>query len=163
MSAVLRARPSCAAAVARTGFFRGRRMPAFERTRSGWDAIDPWQGFPFNGIPTPSSVLMRRSALQGVGGWPARFPYTGDQYLWLRLSILEPLVQPRSVTVHQRLHDASYSAEVRRRHLADFLAEAHAASEDALEHLSRSWRSCARSTMCCGRFARLPPRRSSSR
>jgi glycosyltransferase involved in cell wall biosynthesis len=81
--------------------------------------FDAWVSFPAGPrIGTPSSVVMRRSSLDGVGGWPTEVSGMTDYFAWLALSangtpkggFLSSLVP----TVGRRRHQESHSALLRR-------------------------------------------------
>jgi glycosyltransferase involved in cell wall biosynthesis len=71
--------------------------------------VDLWDTFPTNDVGGPSSVLMRRSALEGIGGWPTWDRVPSDLYIWFRLADLGPFVAWRACTTGWRLHESSMS------------------------------------------------------
>jgi glycosyltransferase involved in cell wall biosynthesis len=68
-----------------------------------------WPAFPVNSIATPSSVMIRRTALESIGGWPTQFNFCGDIYTWLRLSVNHPFIQNKGITVGYRRQNKSQS------------------------------------------------------
>ncbi|MFP4229239.1 MAG: glycosyltransferase family 2 protein [Salinivenus sp.] len=132
--AALRAHPTAAAAVAPTQWFRDDEGPTFSSSTREVRLLDPWKRFPVGTIPTPSAVLIRRTALDAIGGWPTQFVGTADYYVWLRLSARQPLVQTKCVTVGYRQHDSSHSARLRAETTGRYLAALRAAATAALAH-----------------------------
>ena len=54
---------------------------------------------------TQSAAMVRRRALQAVGGYDERFRYSEDYDLWLRLAARAPFVCSHRVTSLHRVHD----------------------------------------------------------
>lgn len=71
--------------------------------------IDLWKTFPHNRVGGPSSVVVRRSALEQIGGWPTWNRIPTDVYLWFRLADAGPFVWWPAPTAAQRVHPASMS------------------------------------------------------
>ena len=94
--------------------------------------VDLWESFPLRPIWTPSSVLMRRAALDAIGGWPTQFRFGADAFTWWRLAEREPLVRSAGATVGYRVHRDSLSARLRVSAPADFSQAVTAATEAAL-------------------------------
>ncbi|GBF81414.1 glycosyl transferase [Aphanothece sacrum FPU1] len=93
--------------------------------------LDFWSTFPRNSIGGPSPILIRRTALDSIGGWPTKFS-TSAFYAWLRLSANHPFMQNRSFTVGYRQHDQSHSYRLRKQ--CSFYDEQIEALEDALPY-----------------------------
>lgn len=70
---------------------------------------DPWQLFPFQVIDTPSMVVVRRSALDAIGGWPQEGGAAADCLAWWRLSCLGDFMVTASRTVGVRESSGSMS------------------------------------------------------
>lgn len=71
---------------------------------------NPWHIFPTSQISTPSSLMIRRTALESIGVWPTQFDFCGDIYTWLRLSIHHPFLKVKGITVGYRRHNSSQSS-----------------------------------------------------
>ncbi|MGK7878996.1 MAG: glycosyltransferase family 2 protein [Crocosphaera sp.] len=71
---------------------------------------NPWKIFPTNQIGTPSSLMIRRTALESIGGWPTQVDFCGDIYTWLRLSVNRPFIKNKGITVAYRRHSNSQSS-----------------------------------------------------
>ncbi len=98
------------AAVASILSFSSSRNLRFPHPQLKEFDYNPWSIFPTNQIATPSSVLIRRTAIEAIGGWPTQFDFCGDIYTWLRLSVNHPFIQNKGITVAYRRHDHSQSA-----------------------------------------------------
>jgi hypothetical protein len=75
---------------------------------------DPWRFFPFQVIDTPSMVVVRRSALDAIGGWPQEGGAAADCLAWWRLSHLDVFAVTASRTVGVRESGGSMSMVDRR-------------------------------------------------
>ena len=125
--------PAATTAVAPRIPFFGRHRPRLGGRRNGPPTFDPWAVYPVNLIDTPSMAVVRRPALEAVGGWPADRPLGSDPLLWWRLSAGGPLaVMPRR-TVGVRRSEHSLSAVSRSRPL-NYLDHLRTAATDALVH-----------------------------
>jgi hypothetical protein len=125
--------PAARAAVAPRIPFFGRHRPRLGGRRNGPPTFDPWAVYPVSLIDTPSMAVVRRPALEAVGGWPADRPLGSDPLLWWRLSAGSPVaVMPRR-TVGVRRSEHSLSAVSRSRPL-DYLDHLRVAAMDALVH-----------------------------
>jgi glycosyltransferase involved in cell wall biosynthesis len=102
-------RPSCPAAVARFTLFDDGAPPSYDAPHLDTALLDPWDRFPLSSIITPSGVLVRRSALDTIGGWPTVGPIT-DFLTWFHLSVDRPFVENQCATCAYRVHDSSHSA-----------------------------------------------------
>jgi glycosyltransferase involved in cell wall biosynthesis len=131
---ILERHPDCPAAVSGVYDFRPHDPLVFRPQALDAGSLDPWSWFPFNTIHTPSAVLIRRTALDAVGGWPTGFVGVADYYTWLRLSVSTPLVMQRAVTVGRRVLGGSYSAVLRAQGAEIYLSSHLAASEHVLLH-----------------------------
>ncbi len=124
----------CAAAAGRPG----AKPKAAEdlpdaRAPSRTDVFDPWSLFPFYS-QNPSALLIRRRALDQVGGWPTQFTGVADLYILLRLSERYPLRvcdRPSWWVVPRR---ASYSGSLRRSRPLFYFGQRALACRDALAH-----------------------------
>ncbi|MFO8099844.1 MAG: glycosyltransferase family 2 protein [Salinibacter sp.] len=131
---VLRRHPEAPAAVADVHHFEHDRHLSFPASRKKAGPVDPWKHFPYGSIATPSAVLLRRTALEGMGGWPTRFVGVADHYTWLRLSTAHALQTSGRTTVGYRQHSTSHSATLRARNGRSYLQSLSEASADALAH-----------------------------
>lgn len=80
-----------------------------------YELVDIWGRFPFNYIPTPSSVLMRTAALIKAGGWPINWPGMADSYCWFALALQSSLILSKTKTLARRVHQSSYSTALRKK------------------------------------------------
>ncbi len=103
LSTVLRDDPAACAAVSRTLTYEDERELHFPAPFLGPERFDPWDSFPFHRIDTPSFVLIRRSALEAIGGWPARNAWSSDVQAWFQLASLAPMVRNASATAAYRV------------------------------------------------------------
>lgn len=123
--------PLSPAAVGTRVAFSGRVRPRLGARRRGPATFDPWAIYPVNIIDTPSMAIVRRTALEVVGGWPADRPLGSDPLLWWRLSVDAPLaVLPRR-TVGVRRSGQSLSVVSRGRPL-DYLHYLRLAAAEAV-------------------------------
>lgn len=97
---------------------------------------DPWDRFPANLIRTPSAVVVRRSALEEVGGWPTRFQVS-DIQAWLLLATAHPFVGSNGVTVAKRRHHRSYGHQLRSSRPLHYYREVRNAVEAAYQYRCR--------------------------
>jgi hypothetical protein len=115
----LEKRPVCrAVAGGECDINRTVTRPAWNLTDRRFRSCHAWPVFPFGPrIGTPSAVVIRRSALDAMGGWPVEFPGMADYFAWLGLSANGTphgsMAQALSVTVARRRHIFSYSASLR--------------------------------------------------
>lgn len=110
LSRLLEQYPDYPAAVASILLFSSSKNLRFPLpTLEGFD-YNPWSIFPANRIVTPSSLMIRRIALESIGGWPTQFDFCGDVYTWLRLSVNHPFIHNKGITVGYRRHNNSQSA-----------------------------------------------------
>ncbi len=103
MSKVLRDDPAACAAVSGTLTYEDERELHFPPPFLGPDRFDPWDSFPFHRIETPSFVLIRRSALEAIGGWPAQNAWSSDVQAWFQLAAIAPMVRNASATAAYRV------------------------------------------------------------
>lgn len=80
--------------------------------------VDAWSVFPLGPlIGTPSSVVIRRTALEAVGGWPTESSGMTDYFAWLALSANGTtkggFAGSSFPTVGRRKHASSHSAVLR--------------------------------------------------
>jgi glycosyltransferase involved in cell wall biosynthesis len=69
--------------------------------------VDLWNTFPVSPVGGPSRVVVRRSALEQIGGWPDWNRVPTDMYVWFRLADIGEFVWWPAVTVGWRRHEAS--------------------------------------------------------
>jgi len=101
---LLERNPRAPAAVASAQHFWNTEPELCTALRSE-EPLDVWETFPFTcSVPTPSAVLLRRSALLAAGSWDANFAGMGDIELWLRLCTRHPFVKTQACTVAKRRH-----------------------------------------------------------
>ncbi len=103
LSTLLRDDPAASAAVSRTITYEDERQLHFPPPFLGPERFDPWDTFPFHRIDTPSFVLIRRSALEAIGGWPAQNPWSSDVQAWFQLAAIAPMVRNASATAAYRV------------------------------------------------------------
>jgi glycosyltransferase involved in cell wall biosynthesis len=111
LSRKLARNPECPVAFSDALTFRSTRKlkfaPSEEKTQSV--VQNPWESFPTNRIVSPSAVLVRRSAIDSIGGWPTQFPIS-DIYTWLRLSAKDSFVNVKTKFVAKRFSRFSFSS-----------------------------------------------------
>ncbi len=108
LSRLLERRPEAPAAVAGSIKFDGAAPQWADITSFHWTRLDPWSTYPFvSPVACPAQVVIRRSAMLGLGGWDGRFSGVADLHLWLRLSADGPLPAVEEPTVGRRLHGES--------------------------------------------------------
>lgn len=113
LTKALRAHPHAPAALGHPRRFTNTQPPHYDAPRLDLRTYDPWSHFPITPIIwSPSGVLLRRSALASIGGWPTSWPVT-DLWTWFRVSVDQPLVENRCVTYAKRDHARSKSAALR--------------------------------------------------
>jgi glycosyltransferase involved in cell wall biosynthesis len=64
----------------------------------------------FSQVPCTCAVLIRRAAVEAIGGFEERFDLYEDQTLWAKLMLRYPVFVHRTPTSRYRQHDASTSA-----------------------------------------------------
>lgn len=131
LNTILEQHPQSPAAFADCQLFYSDDSLVFSPPKLDAVPFDPWQNFPYNHIHTNSAVVIRRDALNAMGGWPTQFGGHGDAYTWVRLSVSKPLMENRSATVGYRQHESSMSIDLRSRKLESYFNHVIAASEDA--------------------------------
>lgn len=104
--------PDYPAAIASSLSFSSSKNIRFPNTLLETFDYNPWTIFPTNQVTTPSNVLIRRTALESIGGWPSHINFCADVYTWLRLSVNHPLLQNKGVTVAYRKHNKSQTNEL---------------------------------------------------
>jgi glycosyltransferase involved in cell wall biosynthesis len=98
--------------------------------------INPAEFFPVHLIDAPSMVVVPKSKLQTVGGWPMDRPLAADMLLWWRLSTEGPFLVGKTRTTGYRYSRNSLSSQNRKTpaHYLKFLKDS---AETALrEHQS---------------------------
>lgn len=103
--------PSAPAAAAPTRPFLDGAAPTYDAPRYAPAPLAPWTHFPLSPIWTPSAVLVRRTALDAIGGWPTVGSIT-DFLTWFRLSIRDPFVENQCGTCAYRRHVTSHSTDI---------------------------------------------------
>ncbi|MBW4529390.1 MAG: glycosyltransferase family 2 protein [Aphanothece saxicola GSE-SYN-MK-01-06B] len=103
LSTLLRDDPAASAAVSRTLTYEDELQLHFPLPVLGPERFDPWDSFPFHRIDTPSFVLIRRAALEAIGGWPARNAWSSDVQAWFQLASIAPMVRNASATAAYRV------------------------------------------------------------
>lgn len=78
------------------------------------DRYDPWDSFPFLLIDTPSMVVVRRDALDAIGGWPTEGGAAADWLAWWRLACHGAFLVTPSRTVGYRESAGAMTAPDRR-------------------------------------------------
>ena len=103
LSTLLRDDPAASAALSRTLTYEDERQLQFPPPVLGPERFDPWDTFPFHRIDTPSFVLIRRTALEAIGGWPAQNAWSSDVQAWFQLAAIAPFVRNASATAAYRV------------------------------------------------------------
>lgn len=103
LSTLLRDDPAASAAVSRSLTYEDERELHVPPPFLGPERFDPWDSFPFHRIDTPTFVLIRRTALEAIGGWPARNPWSSDVQAWFQLASIAPMVRNTSATAAYRV------------------------------------------------------------
>lgn len=136
LSRALDEHPDCAAVL---GASAPRVAPKTVPGEAAADLVpfDPWIDFPVYISESPSAGLIRRDALDAVGGWCTRFVGVADTYAWLRLSERSPLLKTRTPTWRRGDLAESYSRTLRLENAEKYLAKRALASADAMEHRIR--------------------------
>ncbi len=119
LSTLLRDNPAASAALSRTLTYEDERELHFPPPVLGPERFDPWDSFPFHRIDTPSFVLIRRSALEAIGGWPAQNAWSSDVQAWFQLASIAPMVRNASATAAYRVQHqeaTSYRWRLERAH-----------------------------------------------
>ncbi|NES81369.1 MAG: glycosyltransferase family 2 protein [Moorea sp. SIO2B7] len=126
--------PDYPAAVASSLSFRFSKNLRFTLPKFEEFDYNPWSIFPNNKIVTPSSLMIRRTALESIGGWQTQFNFCGDTYTWLRLSVNHSFIQNKGITVGYRRHNSSQSATLLIDNTQKCFDSLFAALEDALTY-----------------------------
>lgn len=134
LSSILEQNPECPAAIGSCLSFKSEENLVFSSPKMKPERFDPWQHFPINLVPTPSTVVMRRSALDAIGGWATHFIGGADVHLWLKLSASHALILNRDVTVGYRYVDNSYSIFLRLQQIHNYFEAITAACDNALSY-----------------------------
>lgn len=134
LSSILEQYPDCPAAVANSLSFKSEENLVFSSPKIKPESFDPWQNFPINFVPAPSTVLIRRSALDALGGWTTNFIAGADVHMWFKLSASHALIINRDVTVGYRYVDNSYSILLRLQKIQNYFEAITAACDNALSY-----------------------------
>lgn len=112
--AVLEAYPDASAAIGRRDRFRDRNSLRLAHRTGAATRYNAWDSFPFQLIDSPSMVVVRRTALERMGGWPEEGAAAADCLAWWRLSAFGPLAVTPGRTVGIRESAGSMSDVDRR-------------------------------------------------
>lgn len=132
LSNSLEQEPGSPAAASGRGTFQDGEQPRFAAEARGCYLHDPWDRYPGNAMGEPLVALVRRDALEEVGGWSPQHDGCGDFYLWLKLGLLGPFVVRESATAARRLHDRSFASDLRKNDLLNYYGRHVDASHEAL-------------------------------
>ena len=132
LSGILAADPTAPAVAGRSVSFRQDHQLRFRPPYADPTYYDPWKKFPITEIGTPSCVLIRRDALDRIGGWPTKYTVGADLYTWLALAVERPLVLNRSISVGYRSHHTSFSAQLIRGGPIEYIGRVRAALIDVV-------------------------------
>jgi glycosyltransferase involved in cell wall biosynthesis len=135
----LRANPSAVMAAVRRDLvdvydrrlLRGRGLGSLRGLVPGHDAIRALVRSGTNLLGEPGCVLIRRQALEQVGGWSAAFPYLIDQCTYMRLLELGDLVAVDETLAAFRVSNAQWSVRL----AAQQAAQARGAHRDVRSRL----------------------------
>lgn len=134
LSCLLEQYSNCPAAMAGICSFKSGKIPDFTVPVLDACLFDPWNNFPVNPIDTPSGVLIRRTALEIIGGWPTQLVAANDAQTWFKLSASYPLIRNRGVTVGYRLHALSFSTNLRRQNSEQYFKSVITSAENSLAY-----------------------------
>ena len=136
MSKILEQFPKSPAAVASCFHFYSEKRLVFPSPISNFQQFNPWENFPINSVATPSSVVIRRNALNLIGGWSNQFTGSAcvDLYMWLRLSVNHSLVRNNSCTVGYRRHKTSQGNALRLQNIQRLIDIHKTTLNDALSY-----------------------------
>jgi len=130
----LREHPACVAAVSDEHAFSSAAELSFPDLRYDPARFNPWDTAPLPPASTPGAVLLRRAALEQVGGWSTQFEESSDVHTWLRLSADRPFVRTGATTLAYRHHPAAQNVRMRRHAMSTYADDICAAYADALSH-----------------------------
>lgn len=119
------------AAVAGLDHFQDPSEPRYNLQPSGARPFSPWDRYPLNSIHSPSGVLVRRSALEEIGGWPSQFVIS-DIHAWFKLTAIAPMLRTSKITVGKREHGDSGLQTLRTEKALFYIRERIRVCEDAL-------------------------------
>ena len=137
LATALAADPDAPAAVCATRNVDDGTRPPFDPPVLDVAPVDPWAAYPGTFTATPSGVLVRRAALDAVGGWPDAYVGVADFYTWLRLSEQRPLLLNRWTSTARRRHAESHSTRLREERVRLYVRNKVAAAEAALRARAR--------------------------
>jgi hypothetical protein len=112
--AALNACPDAPAAIGRRHRFRERGDLQLTHRVGTPTRYNAWDSFPFQVIDSPSMVVIRRSALERIGGWPEEGGAAADCFAWWSLSAQGALAVTPGRTVGIRESSGSMSDVDRR-------------------------------------------------
>lgn len=131
---LLQENPNYPMAIGGCDQFKIRQDKLFNSPKLDPEIFDPWALFPANLVDCPAMCIIRRTALESVGGWTTKF-FTGtDMYMWFRLTTEIPCVRNRQVTVGYRQRDNSSTAGLRILKVEEYFKTIIMASEDVLKY-----------------------------
>jgi glycosyltransferase involved in cell wall biosynthesis len=137
LKSVLKESPSYPVAFSETTRFQAASEPEFNTISEEVHEFDPWEYFPRNRIPTPSSALIRNAALERIGGWPSDYTIT-DLLAWLKLSAESPFLRLERSTIAKREHGESGIRTLRQGERAlQYVSEYISFCEEALDYKSK--------------------------
>ena len=134
LATALAQHPDTAAAVGMTGSFADGTVPAFDVPTLDLEVVDPWDVYPGCFTPTPSGALLRRTALDEVGGWASGYLGATDTYMWLRLSTFRPFVRNRCTLAAHRRHRTSHNERLRAEQASLYMANVVQAAVDVAHY-----------------------------
>ncbi len=137
--AVLQACPDAPAAIGRRDRFRDRSTLRLTHRTGNPSRYNAWHTFPFQLIDSPSMVVVRRTALERMGGWPEEGAAAADCLAWWRLSAFGPLAVTPGRTVGIR-ESAGSMSDVDRRSRLRCLENMRATAALAMESLEEASR-----------------------
>jgi len=107
------------AAIAKDVPFWAASEPEYDVSTTDTHLYDPWKRFPLNSIASPSCAVIRRRALEDLGGWPQEY-CTSDFHAWFKLSVPSPFLRTARRTVGKRRHDENTLQKFRQESLRYF-------------------------------------------
>lgn len=132
LTGLLDENPDAVAAFSTKTTFHHEEHPVFSVSSCVPQVQDPWNSFPANVLGVPAGALIRRKALQRVGGWSTAFDGCADYHLWLKLALVGPLVRSTCATAAYRINAGSYADRLRGQDALRYFQLLVRASYDAL-------------------------------
>lgn len=131
LTGLLREHERYPAAVAGLDHFQAPSSPRYDVQPDDVWPFTPWDRYPLNSIHSPSCVLVRRRALERIGGWPERFAIS-DIHAWFKLTAATPMLRTRKITAGKRNHGGNHLQTLRTEKALFYLRERIRVCEDAL-------------------------------